>query len=72
MNEYKFTNICLVEEGNNYEKINTNNSVVVLSVGVVEASGITETEEATRASIEFVTNNKSNFLSSTHQNWRFT
>jgi hypothetical protein len=39
---------------------------VVLSFGVVEASGIIETEEmrdeATRASIDFVTNNKSNLL----------
>ncbi len=37
-----------------------------LSVGVVEASGVTETEkmidEATRASIDFVTNNESNLL----------
>ena len=39
---------------------------VVLSVGVVEATGIIETEgmreEATRASIEFVTKNESNLL----------
>ncbi len=40
--------------------------LVGLSVGVVEASGVTETEkmidEATRASIDFVTNNESNLL----------
>ncbi|MHC4268217.1 MAG: hypothetical protein ACYSTS_07095 [Planctomycetota bacterium] len=39
---------------------------VVLSVGVVEASGVKGTEEmreeATRASIEFVTNNRSNLM----------
>ena len=39
---------------------------VLLSVGVVEASGITETEEmrdeAKKASIDFITNNRSNLL----------
>ena len=40
--------------------------LVGLSVGVVEASGVTETDkmidEATRASIDFVTNNENNLL----------